>query len=93
MELVPLGDTGSGLSARAPLGPVELLLAQAMNPSELTYVLGAPLAHVVDYENHHRAARCEKTIREATQSCRDLRHRVQATTPPSSGQPGAANDA
>ena len=43
---------------------------QPMNASELMYFFGAPLAHVVDYENHLRASRCEKTIREMTRGRR-----------------------
>ena len=46
--------------------------SQPMNASELMYFFGAPLAHVVDYENHLRASRCEKTFREMTRGRRAL---------------------
>jgi hypothetical protein len=45
---------------------------QPMNASEQMYFFGAPLAHVVDYENHLRASRCEKTIREISRGRRAL---------------------
>ena len=48
------------------------LAVPAMNASELMYFFGAPLAHVVDYENHLRASRCEKTFREMTRGRRAL---------------------
>jgi hypothetical protein len=52
-------------------GPLDApLAAQAMNASELMYFFGAPLAHVVDYEDHLRANRCERTIREMTRGRR-----------------------
>ena len=46
--------------------------SQPMNASELMYFFGAPLAHVVDYENHLRASRCEKTFREMTRGRRPI---------------------
>jgi len=48
------------------------LAAEAMNASELMYFFGAPLAHVVDYEDHIRANRHEKAVREMTRGRRAL---------------------
>jgi len=102
MEMIPLCEPNKGAVSRssgpgrAPIGPVERLLAQAMNASELLYFFGAPLAHVVDYEERLRAARCEKTIREVARNCRTLHLHTHAAPPPAGAAPvqsGVANDA
>jgi len=60
-----------------------------MNASELMYFFGAPLAHVVDYENELRASRCERTIREMTRGRRALGFPAQLTA--GAGPPEAAD--
>ena len=95
MDLVPFceprpdPEAPPSAPARAGVGPVERQLAQAMNASELMFFLGAPLAHVVDYENRLRASRCEKVVREVARSCRALHLHAQCAA----DQPGVANDA
>ena len=102
MELVPVCEPESGAAirsprpARAPLGPVERRLARAMNASEQMYFFGAPLAHVVDYEDRLRSSRCEKSIRDVARSCRALQLHPNAVLPPLVGatrQSEGANDA
>lgn len=95
MDLVPYCDTASRRSgpARTAPGPVELRLAQAMNASEQMYFFGAPLAHVVDYEDRLRATRCEKTVREVARSCRALQLDALTALPHAARQPEGANDA
>lgn len=100
MELVPVcepeGRTAirSPRPARAPFGPVERRLAQAMNASELMYFFGAPLAHVVTYEDRLRASRCDKTIRDVARNCRTLQFHAQAAlSPRAARQSEGANDA
>ena len=95
MDLVPFYEPGrdsqspSSAPAGTGVGPVERLLGQAMNASELVFFLGAPLAHVVDYENRLRANRCEKVVREVARSCRALHLHAECVA----DQPGYANDA
>jgi len=48
------------------------LCPEAMNASELMFFFGAPLAHVVDYEEHERAVRQEKASRVLARSRRTL---------------------
>ena len=43
---------------------------EAMNASELMFFFGAPLAHVVDYEQHLKAARYERAARESSRGRR-----------------------
>jgi hypothetical protein len=81
---------------RTQPGPIERKLAQAMNASELMFFFGAPLAHVVDYEERLRANRCEKVVREVARSCRTLQLHAPIAMPPvqhAAGQPGDVNDA
>jgi hypothetical protein len=66
-----------------------------MNASELMYFFGAPLAHVVDYEDHLRANRSEKTIREMTRGRRTPGFPAQLALPaslPKPPTPEAANE-
>jgi hypothetical protein len=102
MELVPSHEPTHDTACRAPapedpsVGPVDRRLAQAMNASELMYFFGAPLAHVVDYEDCLRAARCDKTVREVTRSGRAARFYADVAIPPSRrgvDLSGVANDA
>ena len=44
--------------------------AQALNASEQMFFFGAPLAHVVLYEQHLRATRQEKAIRQLARTRR-----------------------
>jgi hypothetical protein len=53
---------------------------------------GAPLAHIVAYEDCLKAARCDKTIREVARNCRAARFLVQLATLPTDRQE-IANDA
>ena len=46
------------------------LRPEAMSASELMFFFGAPLAHVVDYEQHERASRQEKAVRVLARSRR-----------------------
>ena len=71
--------------------PARIPASQPMNASELMYFFGAPLAHVVDYEDHLRAGRCEKTIREMTRGRRILGFPA-ALVLPGSADAGAINE-
>jgi hypothetical protein len=46
--------------------------SEEMNASELMFFFGAPLSHVVRYEDHLRAARAEKLARGAMRSRRSF---------------------
>ena len=101
MELVSSREPehGAASSAAPPaltvIGPIELMLAKGMSASELTYFFGAPLAHVVEYENRLRAARSEKVVRAVARSCRTLHlHTCAAALSPGDDDQGSiANDA
>ena len=63
--------SGSASGKRQPVDRIGKTVApHAMSASELMYFFGAPLAHVVSYEDHLRTSRCEKTIRVVTRSRR-----------------------
>jgi hypothetical protein len=55
-----------------PKPATRALCPEAMNASELMFFFGAPLAHVVDYEEHVRASRQEKASRVFARSRRAL---------------------
>jgi hypothetical protein len=48
----------------------EALRPEAMSASELMFFFGAPVAHVVDYEEHQRASRRDKAVRALARSRR-----------------------
>jgi hypothetical protein len=58
-----------------PARPGAALRPEAMSASELMFVFGAPLAHVVDYEEHQRASRREKAVRALVRSRRSFDRR------------------
>ena len=76
MELVQLcrpeqNADSSSLNLALPAREADGRLApQAMNASELMYYYGAPLAHVVEYEDRLRMSRCEKIVRVGTRNRR-----------------------
>ncbi len=93
MELVQLcrpeqqAGSGSTRSVTGDSAPPD------MNASEQMYFLGAPLAHVVAYEDTLRTARCEKTIRDGSRGRRPAGFPAQLASPlPISGT-GASDDA
>ena len=51
--------------------------AQALNASEQMFFFGAPLAHVVLYEEHLRAVRQEKAIRQLARTPRSFNFATQ----------------
>ena len=53
------------------------LAAQALNASEQMFFFGAPLAHVVLYEEHLRAIRQEKAIRQQARTPRSFNFATQ----------------
>jgi hypothetical protein len=62
--------------------------AAEMNASELMFFFGAPLSHVVRYEDHLRAARAEKLARGAMRSRRPFDLVKEMTGSPAVAQPG-----
>jgi hypothetical protein len=63
-----------------------------MSASELMYFHGAPLAHVVSYEDHLRATRCERIVRVVTRGRRALDSHVRAVALPSPALASGAVD-
>ena len=53
-----------------PPGPERQLAPSVMNASELMFFYGAPLAHIVAYEEELRAARRGKALRALTRARR-----------------------
>jgi hypothetical protein len=47
-----------------PAGPGRVLRPEAMNASEQMFFFGAPLAHVVQYEDHLKAVRHERAAKD-----------------------------
>ena len=102
MELVQLCRPGRNAQpssthafARAR-GDGDAQLSQAMSASELMYFFGAPLAHIVEYQDRLRSTRCEKSFRAAARSRRACDFAAQlavaASTPAARG-PGCADAA
>jgi hypothetical protein len=61
---------------------------EEMNASELMFFFGAPLSHVVRYEDHLRAARAEKLARGAMRSRRSFDFVSEMAGPRSVGRSG-----
>ena len=102
MELVQLCRSGrnarpSSTRALAPAsGDGDAQLLQAMSASELMYFFGAPLAHIVEYQDRLRSTRCEKSFRAAARSRRACDFAAQlavAASPPAARRPECADDA
>ena len=101
MEPVRLCRSDESLPSRTsePAAAAERLAAspaQAMSASELMYFFGAPLAHIVEYQDRLRTTRCEKSLRLVARSRRACGFAAQLAMAASTlaiPRPGGADDA
>lgn len=72
--------------------PGQPLDPDTMNASELMFFFGAPLAHVVQYEDHLKAVRNTRSSRPLGRCRRAPEFALHQSLPDASAKPGVGHD-